>query len=625
MVIQRAPGSRFPGEALPQAVGTLVLVEDRASAEAAIPFARAMNGPKATLALALVEPEPDPMSPSFPPAWLPQLPGVAEGDVRATFIAESGYGACIDSAIAHFQPGFLLLLPAQEHIGAPAIARLVASPPCPAAVLSRPPTNLDAMKVLIATDEANPGETARRSLYTFVNTFAAEATFLTVAPAKATPEQTAAAQDRITNLVKERGVEVPARALVTSARSLEAGILEELNANDYDLLIAEAPRSGLVLTLSERVLPPRLVTHETPAFIYTQQAPFRVRTFMRAWNVIYHLVPSLSESERVAVYSQVRRNSRSDADFYIMLLLSVAIASFGLLLDSAAVVIGAMIVAPLMQPIVGIGMSVAVGNFALGRVAFPTAVKGVFASVVLAIVIGWALPPESVTGQMASRGSPGILDLLVAIAAGAAGAYAIGRKNVASSAAGVAIAVALVPPLATAGLGIALPNGPLATGAILLFVTNFAAIAASSALVFLWMGFKPQVDSVTRSVFFARGATALAACVGVVFIGLLAFQQAGESRFALRVNDATQSAIDVYEPDATVTETTYREVRGILEVTATVQTNDPDQLRLNSFAIQNGIASELERPVLLTLRVAETIQGPTPRAVPNETEDAGDD
>ncbi len=112
-----------------------------------------------------------------------------------------------------------------------------------------------------------------------------------------------------------------------------------------------------------------------------------------------------------------------------------------------------------------------------------------------------------------------------------------------------------------------------------------------------------------------------------MFIGLLAFQQAGESRFALRVNDATQSAIDVYEPDATVTETTYREVRGILEVTATVQTNDPDQLRLNSFAIQNGIASELERPVLLTLRVAETIQGPTPRAIQTETEpeDAGED
>lgn len=615
MVIQRAPGSRFPGEALPQSVGTLVLVEDRASAEAAIPFARAMNGPKATLAIALVEPEPDPMSPSFPPAWLPQIPEIAEGSVRATFIAESGYGACIDAAIAHFSPGFLIIMPTEKHLAAPAIARLVASPPCPAAVLSRPPTNLEAMKVLLATDEANPNEVARRSLYTFVNTFAAEATFLTVVPAKATPEQTKAAQERIAKLVEERGLEIPARALVTSARTLEAGILEELNANDYDLLIAEAPRSGLVLTLSERVLPARLVTHKTPAFIYTQQAPFRVRTFMRAWNVIYRIVPSLSESERVAVYSQVRRNSRGDADFYIMLLLSVAIAAFGLLQDSAAVVIGAMIVAPLMQPIVGIGMSVAVGNFALGRIALPTAIKGVLAAVILAIAIGWALPPDSATDQMAARGSPGILDLLVAIAAGAAGAYAIGRKNVASSAAGVAIAVALVPPLSTVGLGIALSDRSLAGGAALLFVTNFAAIAASSALVFLWMGFKPQVDAVTRSVFFARGATVLAGCVGVVFIGLLAFQQAGESRFALRVTEATEAAIEVFEPDATVAETTYDEVRGILEITATVQTNDPDQLRFNSFAIQNRIAADLERTVLLTLRVAETIQGPTPRAV----------
>lgn len=616
MVIQRAPGARFRGESLPQAVGTLVLVEDRASAEAAIPFARAMNGPKATLAIALVEPEPDPMAPSFPPDWLPELPGVAEGSVRATFIAESGYGACIDAAIAHFPPGFLLIIPSEKHLAAPAIGRLVASPPCRAAVINRPPTNLEAMKVLIATDDSNPDETARHSLYTFVNSFAAEATFLTVVPSRATPEQTLAAQERVSKVVKERGVEIPARALVTSARSLEGGILEELNANDYDLLIAEAPRSGLVLTLSERVLPPRLVSHRTPAFIYTQQAPFGVRTFMRAWNVIYRIVPSLSESERLSVYSQVRRNSRGDADFYIMLMLSVAIASFGLLQDSAAVVIGAMIVAPLMQPIVGIGMSVAVGSFALGRIALPTAVKGVLAAIILAIVIGWALPPEGITDQMASRGSPGILDLLVAIAAGAAGAYAIGRKNVASSVAGVAIAVALVPPLATAGLGIALTNGPLATGAFILFITNFAAIAASSALVFLWMGFKPHVDSVTRSVFFARGATALAACVGVVFIGLLAFQQAGESRFTLRVNEAVESAIEVYEPDATVAETTFKEVRGILEVTATVQTNDPDRLRFNSFGIQNAIAIDLERTVLLTLRVAETIQAPTPRIMP---------
>ena len=178
--------------------------------------------------------------------------------------------------------------------------------------------------------------------------------------------------------------------------------------------------------------------------------------------------------------------------YIVMLLLSTALASLAILQDSTAVIIGAMLVAPLMTPIMGCAAGLVAGwrtrvLYSLGVVA---------ASVVAAIGLAWvlaawipALVPLGVNSQVLSRTSPTLVDMAIAIAAGAAGAYAVIDDRVSSSLTGVAIAVALVPPLGV--VGIALQAGVLveAAGAFLLFATNLVSIILAASAVFLLVGF----------------------------------------------------------------------------------------------------------------------------------------
>jgi len=178
--------------------------------------------------------------------------------------------------------------------------------------------------------------------------------------------------------------------------------------------------------------------------------------------------------------------------WWVMLILSVAIASFAVIADSTAVVIGAMLVAPLMTPILGLAGAMVNG---WARRAVHSAVlvgTGTVAAVVLAYgIAGWS--PVAISfatnTQITSRVSPNTVDLLIAIAAGAAGAFATVNSRVASGIAGVAIAVALVPPLAVVGISLNGGRFSDAGGASLLFLTNFVAIVLAAALVFVLTGF----------------------------------------------------------------------------------------------------------------------------------------
>ncbi|WP_062527461.1 DUF389 domain-containing protein [Demequina rhizosphaerae] len=178
--------------------------------------------------------------------------------------------------------------------------------------------------------------------------------------------------------------------------------------------------------------------------------------------------------------------------WWVMLALSVAIATFAVLADSTAVVIGAMLVAPLMTPIVGLAGALVNG---WARRAFHSAglvAAGVAVSITLAYgIASWS--PVAITfstnSQIVSRVNPSTVDMLIALAAGAAGAYATVNKRVASGIAGVAIAVALVPPLAVVGVSLSGERWADAAGALLLFLTNFVAIVLAACVVFVATGF----------------------------------------------------------------------------------------------------------------------------------------
>ncbi len=182
--------------------------------------------------------------------------------------------------------------------------------------------------------------------------------------------------------------------------------------------------------------------------------------------------------------------------FGSLILLSASIAGFGLLANSAGVVIGAMLVAPLMTPIQGLGAALVHGSVRRMLVSAGVILGGFLGAVAtgyaVAIIGGGGLSLDALPQEILARTSPGLLDLGIAVAAGAAGGYVIARPAVSNALPGVGIAVALVPPLATVGICLQLGDPSLARGAVLLFATNLAAIVLSGAVMILAAGYRPQ-------------------------------------------------------------------------------------------------------------------------------------
>lgn len=179
------------------------------------------------------------------------------------------------------------------------------------------------------------------------------------------------------------------------------------------------------------------------------------------------------------------RTANPSLTFYTLLALSVIIATLGLLANSSATIIGAMIVAPLMGPILGVAFSIVLANRRLLYRSTLSLISGTILSIALAILVARIVGIETLTPEIQARVRPTLIDLGVALVAGTAGAYAKSRRDVADALPGVAIAVALVPPLGVVGIGIAVNSQPVATGALLLFMTNLVGIIFSGALVFL--------------------------------------------------------------------------------------------------------------------------------------------
>lgn len=195
---------------------------------------------------------------------------------------------------------------------------------------------------------------------------------------------------------------------------------------------------------------------------------------------------SLSRSiDHGAVVRDVEADGILSARFIFMTVMSCAIAMLGLLLSSPAVVIGAMLISPLMGPIMLMGFSLCVLDYDEMRRSLVTMSVGVVAALVISILIVSASPLREATPEILARTQPNFFDLMVAIFSGLAGGYSVIHRKGATIV-GVAIATALMPPLAVTGFGIATWNMVIAGGAFFLFMTNLLAIALSvTALAWL--------------------------------------------------------------------------------------------------------------------------------------------
>jgi len=178
--------------------------------------------------------------------------------------------------------------------------------------------------------------------------------------------------------------------------------------------------------------------------------------------------------------------------FAVLLFLSTVIATYGVLGDSTAVVIGAMIIAPLMKPIMATAAGLVMGDRGRAGQAFLTVVLGVAGTVFTAWFLSSFVYVNIISfttnSQIIGRISPNLTDLAVALAAGAAGAFATSRSDVADSLPGVAISISLVPPLCVVGAGLSEGEWQVAYGAMLLFVTNFLSILLTGGSLFALLG-----------------------------------------------------------------------------------------------------------------------------------------
>lgn len=194
----------------------------------------------------------------------------------------------------------------------------------------------------------------------------------------------------------------------------------------------------------------------------------------------------------------------SSLTYWLEIVFSAAIAVFGLVVNSPAVIIGAMLISPLMGPIMATGLALAAGDLYLAMKAIAKLIISVALAVGLSAVIVWSLPFHSITAEILARINPNLLDLGIALFSGLAGSVAVSRTAGGSGVTtlpGVAIAVALMPPLCTIGFGLGSgANTRIMGGAGLLFLTNLVAIIASAFLVFLLLGMNaPEVRAQMES------------------------------------------------------------------------------------------------------------------------------
>ena len=190
--------------------------------------------------------------------------------------------------------------------------------------------------------------------------------------------------------------------------------------------------------------------------------------------------------------------------FYILVVVSTLIASFGLIANSTAVVIGAMLVAPLMTPIFGISLALVRGDSDLLGRAARAEIVGVSTAVIMTVVLGWAIGDFDVTPEMLSRTRPNLFDLFVAILAGFAGAYAMVDEKISPALPGVAIATAIVPPLANSGLCFSLGEVSGGIGSFLLFFANFLSILIVASATFVLFGMAKHHGAQTKRIDFIR-------------------------------------------------------------------------------------------------------------------------
>jgi len=357
-------------------------------------------------------------------------------------------------------------------------------------------------------------------------------------------------------------------------------------------------------------------------------------------------IKPLEFERRNEIIEYIRKAASPGFDYFFLIILSGGIATIGLINDSPAVIIGAMLVAPLMSPILGVGLGSITADGLLSRDSAASLIRGALLSILLSILItlfNIYLPfvPSliEIPGEVLSRTQPTPNDLFIALAGGLAAAYSLSQPHLSAALPGVAIATALMPPLSTIGIGIALGRWEIAGGATLLFLTNAVTIAFASILVFFLEGFVPRFQTENNKIpksLIVTGILTGLLLIPLTFVGITLVSNAQENRLINNIIDREFAEIR----NAELVELSIMRSEEQIELDITVRSNTP----LSYFqvvSLQEILAARLNKPVSLvvdhirsetfdplvppTFTPSPTItytptQGPSPTKTPSPTQ-----
>ncbi|MGI0480727.1 DUF389 domain-containing protein [Geminocystis sp. CENA526] len=255
----------------------------------------------------------------------------------------------------------------------------------------------------------------------------------------------------------------------------------------------------------------------------------RVKAVLRWWRMtFYRLIPPTTPEKVKSLHQKLSYDSSWNTDFVLCTISACLIATFGLLSNSTAVIIGAMIVAPLMLPLRGLAFSACEGDLKLFKEAIFSIVGATLLSLFLSSSIATIASLPDMGSEIIARTQPNLIDLGIAITAGGISGFGKIREGISETLAGTAIAVALMPPLCVVGISLAMGNYPYAVGAFLLYITNLLGITLACMIAFIVSGYTKATK--------ALGLTTLLTVFLMIPLGASFFRLLQQQRIETEIN-----------------------------------------------------------------------------------------
>lgn len=326
----------------------------------------------------------------------------------------------------------------------------------------------------------------------------------------------------------------------------------------------------------------------------------QLRTYLESWLI---KVPILK------LRASLLKDAQLTLNFLVLLTGSCLIATFGLIINSAAVIIGAMIIAPLMQPLRGFAFATIEGDRELLRLSTVSIIVGTLVGVLMAWLAGTLMGIPEFGTEVLARTQPTLIDLVIALVAGAISSYAKVRPEIGDALPGTAIAVALMPPLCVVGLTLSQGQWVYSGGAFLLYCTNLLGITLACTLVYVLVGYTQRDNQFSRTL--SWSVSAILMVILIIPLSISSLELIRKSRLDYSMRTILSNNPLLVRQDVELLETRIDWQTSEIElVVRAVELITPEEVAL----VEQAVATELGQPFSVSFNVTQSTKVNTPAA-----------